>query len=99
MIVDEDFKTDIDTNTSQNNTITLRFSGDGRKTTKKTGSVMTTFCIPGSSRSPEKEYCISIYDGMSYVLHFVLTQQCSSKWCCKFIILKQINYYCLCMFV
>ncbi|EDO38727.1 predicted protein [Nematostella vectensis] len=48
------------------NVITLRFSGDGRKTTKKLGSVMTTFCFPAENsvkRSPEREYCISIYDG------------------------------------
>jgi len=43
--------------------ITLRFSGDGRKTTKKLGSVMTTFSIPNEKRSPDNEYCIAIYDG------------------------------------
>jgi len=46
--------------------VNLRFSGDGRRTTKKLGSVMTTFCLPSENlieRSPDKEYCISIYDG------------------------------------
>lgn len=47
---------------------TLRFSGDGRKTTKKLGSVMTTFSLPSENkedRSPDKEYCLSVYDGES----------------------------------
>ena len=49
-----------------NGVIALRFSGDGRKTTKKPGSVMTTFCLPSENkqeRNPNKEYCISLYDG------------------------------------
>ena len=38
--------------------------GDGRKTTKKVGSVMTTFSITSEgARSPSKEYCLSICNG------------------------------------
>jgi hypothetical protein len=63
MYVNPQFTKDLQICTNNNN-ITLRFSGDGRKTTKKRGSVMTTFCLPSaSSRSPDKEYCIPIYDG------------------------------------
>lgn len=46
--------------------VVLRFSGDGRRTTKKLGSTMTAFSAPlenSDTRSPDKEYCISIYDG------------------------------------
>lgn len=60
----EEFKTFF--GSSENNLITLRFSGDGRRTTKKLGSVMTTFSLPVENlnkRSPDKEYCISVYDG------------------------------------
>lgn len=51
---------------SESNVIELRFSGDGRRTTKKLGSTMTAFAVPREnleSRSPDKEYCVSIYDG------------------------------------
>ncbi|KXJ06364.1 hypothetical protein AC249_AIPGENE12538 [Exaiptasia diaphana] len=60
MMKDDNFKNA----TEGKQVIDLRFSGDGRKTTKKMGSVMTTFSLPSEkNRSPDTEYCISIYDG------------------------------------
>ena len=47
-----------------NDVVTLRYAGDGRQTTKKLGSTMATFNVPTEKdRSPDKEYCISLYDG------------------------------------
>ena len=38
-------------------------SGDGRKTSKKIGTVMATLSVLGEDRSSDYEYCISLVNG------------------------------------